>query len=258
MKIFFILALGRSGTQFLASLLARSPDALVYHEPMPEDQVYFGLRHTGNFNKVLDGYLERRFRQLLPNDDNYRVYGEVNSFLRCETDWLKNRFDPVLIHLVRDGRDYVRSAYTRAVYTIYDKSRAIVPPDRDPYAGEWDRMNRFQKLCWYWMHTNEFLNSEIRGFVRFEDLIRDYEYFKHSILEPTGLDISYELWKSQRNKPRNTSKRRNLRKRIKQKLYFRKPTEIIRPIPHWSRWDDLKTGQFDEICGETMKKFGYL
>ncbi|UCC39878.1 MAG: hypothetical protein JSV96_19240, partial [Candidatus Aminicenantes bacterium] len=79
MKIFFVLALGRSGTLFLSTLLAKSPNALIYHEPMPDDKIYFGYRYMGNFNKIIDNYLERRFQKLLPPKDSYEVYGEVNS-----------------------------------------------------------------------------------------------------------------------------------------------------------------------------------
>jgi hypothetical protein len=257
MKIFFIMALGRSGTHFFASLLAKSPNALVYHEPMPEDQIYFGLRNRGNFNLVLDSYLERRFQKLLPPKDSCQIYGEVNSYLRCEIDWLKKRFDPVLIHLVRDGRDFVRSAFTREIYTLNAKN-IVVPPDDDPDAGQWDTWNRFQKLCWYWKHTNESLGSKIEKTVRFEQLITDYRYFDENILKPTGLDIGFDLWKREVKKPKNTSKSRIMKQKIRAVVLARGKNQRIKPIPHWTQWDQKQIHQFDEICSETMKKFGYM
>ncbi len=257
MKIFFIMALGRSGTQFLASLLAKSPGALVYHEPMPEDRMYFGLRYAGNFNKVVDHYLENRFQKLLPRKGHYRVYGEVNSYLRCEIDWLKKRFNPVLIHLVRDGRDFVRSAYTREVYTVKDKN-IVVPQDDDPYAGQWTQWNRFQKLCWYWKHTNEFLGSHIQKTVQFEKLIVDYSYFDLHILKPTGLDIPFDLWNREVKRPKNTSKRRILKQKIRGIVLPRGKNQRIKPIPHWTEWNQTQLQQFNEICAETMRTFGYI
>lgn len=257
MKIFFILALGRSGTQFLASLLAKSPHAVVYHEPMPEDQIYFGLRYMGNFNKVLDRYLERRFQKLLPPKDSCEIYGEVNSYLRWEIDWLKNRFDPILIHLARDGRDFVRSAFIREVYTANDKN-ILVPKDDDLDAHRWDKWNRFQKLCWYWKHTNEFLSSKIQKTVQFEKIITDYSYFDDNILKPIGMDIPYDLWKREVKRPKNTSKKRILKRKIRGIVLGRGKNQCIKPIPHWTEWDIEKKEQFDGICSRTMKKFGYV
>jgi hypothetical protein len=256
MRFFFILALGRSGTQFLASLLARAPGALVYHEPAPRDPIYFGLRYSGDFDHVVDDYLESRFRELIPPDGQYDIYGEVNSFLRYEADWLKRRFSPVLLHLVRDGRDFVRSAYTRNVYTLDDKN-PLVPRDSDPYAQEWGRMNRFQKLCWYWMHTNEFLLSQLKQPVQLEKVVADYRYFEEAILEPTGLKIGFEVWSREVKKPKNTSRQRRLKQRIKRLLFPWKRQQRLQPIPPWSKWDAQRTGQFNEICGETMAKLGY-
>jgi hypothetical protein len=256
MNFFFILALGRSGTQFLASLLAKSPGALVYHEPAAEDPIYFGLRYAGDFKQVTDDYLEKRFRGLLPEDGQYEVYGEVNSYLRYEVDWLQRRFSPVLIHLVRDGRDFVRSAYTREVYTIKDKN-PLVPRDSDPYAQKWSNMNRFQKLCWYWTHTNEFLFSKLKQTVRLEKLVTDYGYFKERILEPTGLQVSFAAWSREVKKPKNTSQRRVLKKKIKRIVFFWEKPQPLQSIPPWSKWDTEKKEQFHEICAETMTKLGY-
>ncbi len=250
--------MGRSGTQFLASLLSKSPGALVYHEPAAEDRIYFGLRYAGNFNKVVDDYLERRFRELLPADGIYEVYGEVNSYLRYEMDWLREKFNPILIHLVRDGRDFVRSAYTREVYTPDEKKLLTVPRDNDPMAETWGQMNRFQKLCWYWKHTNEFLASKMDRTVLFEKLLKDYDYFTANVLEPIGLNIPFDTWKKETRKPKNISKKNIFKKKVKRMIVSRGKTGIIQPIPHWSQWNPGQIQQFNEICSETMRKFGYI
>jgi len=258
MEFFFILALGRSGTNFLASLLNKDPNALVYHEPYIDDRKLIGLRYSGCFNKVVNNSLEKRFKNLLKKDTEFKIYGEVNSYLRYEIEWLRKKFNPIIIHLIRDGRDYLRSAYIRTVYTPKEIQLPIIPHDKDPYAEKWQDMTRFQKLCWYWMHTNEFLSKKIKNFVRFENLMIDYDYFNKKILKPTGLNISYECWKKEVKKPRNTSRRRTLRKKIKQNIFFWERAESIKPIPQWTEWDELKIEQFQEICGRTMKKFGYI
>lgn len=259
MKYFFFLSMGRSGTQFLASLLSKAPGTLVYHEPAEEDRVYFGLRYAGTFDKVMDAYLERRFQKLLKQTGkNYEVYGEVNSYLRYETEWLRKKFNPVFFHLVRDGRDFVRSAYTRGVYTLDDRKWMIVPGDQDPMAEKWENTDRFQKLCWYWKHTNEYIASRVERTVLFEKLLTDYDYFKDNVLGPLGLSIPHGTWSAAVKKPKNTSKRAILRKKIKRMILFQPKEKRIKPLPHWSQWDNKRKELFNEICFETMKKFGYL
>ena len=257
MKYFFFLSMGRTGTRFLAALLGKAPGTLVYHEPVKEDRVYFGLRYAGNFDRVVDNYLERRFRDLIASGGKHKVYGEINSYLRCEADWLKKKFDPVLFHLVRDGRDFVRSAYTRDVYTPREKKLVTVPKDHDPYADKWDKMTRFRKLCWYWKHSNEFLLSKIDRTVLLEKLLTDYDYFKDNVLSPLGLNIPFNTWQTEVKKPRNTSKKNILRKKVKGTVLFWKKEALIKPLPHWTRWNKIQIRQFNEICGETMEKLGY-
>ena len=168
MKLFFIISLGRSGSKFLADLLDCAPCSLVYHEPYTDDKMFFGLRYYYSADIVMNNYLEERFKKLLPANDYITHYGEVNSYLRYEIDWLKKRFNPTLIHMIRDGRDFVRSALKRDTYTAFDKQVQIVPRDGDTYSVKWYAMDRFQKLSWYWMHSNEYISSKVDRFVRFE------------------------------------------------------------------------------------------
>lgn len=257
MRVFFVLALGRSGTQFLSALLSSDPSGVVHHEPYGSDHRLIALRHAASFDRVLDGLLEQRFAELLPRDGGARFYGEVNSYLRYEVDWLRRRFDPALVHLVRDGRDFVRSAYIRDLYTPWQEDGPILPRDDDPYAVAWAGMTRFQRICWCWKHTNEFLGDRIPDFARFEGLLADYDYFARRILRPTGVEVSRETWSREVGRPRNTSRQFRLKRLARRWLVGRPQDRRVRGIPHWKQWDETMTRQFDEICGETMRRFGY-
>ena len=257
MRMFFILALGRSGSNFLARLLARDTRALVYHEPYPLDSRLMVLRHSGGFGRALDDLLEERFRALLPADGSARIYGEVNSYLRYEAEWLRRRFDPALIHLVRDGRDFVRSAHPRGVYTRHELDGPILPRDGDRWSERWPEMSRFQRLCWYWTHTNEHLAATIASHVRLEDLLRDYTVFSNEVLGPTGLEIPQAVWRAEIDRPRNTSRVYRLRLATRRLLRGGERVPSFRRLAHWSEWDDDQTEQFWEICGPTMRRFGY-
>lgn len=257
MKVFFVLALGRSGTYFLSLLLSKDARGVVHHEPHGYDDKLPALRHAGKFDPVVDQMLERRFADLLPRDGTVEFYGEVNSFLRYEVDWLRRRFDPVMIHLVRDGRDFVRSAFIRELYTAWQPDSPILPRDDDPCAHRWAGLSRFQQICWLWQHTNEHLASRIPDFVRFEDLLSDYTVLEERVLRPTGLRVSRELWSREVNRPKNTSRRFRLRKLARGWISRNRRTSQLTPIPHWTRWEPSMTAQFWEICGDTMRRFGY-
>lgn len=257
MRYFFILALGRSGTNFLATLLSQDTRGRVHHEPYRLDARFLNLRHAGVFGTTLDHLLEQRFSELLPQGEDLAFYGEVNSFLRYEVDWLRRRFDPVLIHLVRDGRDFVRSAYIRKVYTSFELDGPILPRDDDPYAARWAGMSRFQRLCWYWMHTNEFLASRCESFARFEDMLRDYDLFDSRVLQLTGVKIPRELWEREIGRPKNTSRDFRMKKMVREWVLGKRQGPSIEPLPSWKEWDAETTDQFWQICGDTMNRFGY-
>jgi hypothetical protein len=257
MRLFFILALGRSGTNFLSRLLAHDARATVHHEPYALDSRLMMLRHAGGFEQALDDLLEQRFRTLLPADGETQVYGEVNSYLRYEADWLRRRFDPTLIHLVRDGRAFVRSAHPRGVYTKHELDGPILPRDDDPWAERWPEMSRFQRLCWYWADTNEHLGSTIESHVRLEDLLQDYSIFKRDVVQPTGLEVPQSAWRAEIDHPRNTSRSYRLRLAVRRLVRGGERLPGFEPLAHWSAWSETQTRQFWEICGPTMRRFGY-
>ncbi len=251
-----MLALGRSGTNFLASLLTQARGARIEHEPHPDDPLLLQLRYAGRFDRVVDDMLERRFRELLGDGSEVpEVYGEVNSYLRYEPDWLRRRFDPVMVHLVRDGRAFVRSVWIREVFTPGQPVGRIVPADDDPAAARWDDMDRFARICWYWAHTNAFLADRIETRLRFEDVLKDYGALAETILRPAGLDVPEAVWRREVDRPRNTSREYRVRDRVKRLV--RRHTPPPAPLPRWEEWSEDRKRTFREICGPTMERLGY-
>ena len=81
-NVFFILSIGRSGTQFLSTLLNKAPKTLVVHEPFIES-----IPHQEAFNnpKKAEEYIKKfRKKEIYLRVHKYDIetYGEVNSFLR--------------------------------------------------------------------------------------------------------------------------------------------------------------------------------
>lgn len=237
-KLFFLLSIGRSGTKWLADLLNIAPRALVVHEPFIET-----IPHQEAFNDPMkaENYISK-FRKreiwLRINTLDVCVYGEVNSFLRRHCESLKRAFpNAVLMHIVRDGRDVVRSMYSRETMMprAYDTKR-ICPKENDPWRDQWQKMSRFEKLCWYWMVENTYLRECVRNTVKFEKIISDYEYFSKNILRPLNLTISKNTWEGKIIKPRNIS------------------ADYM--LSHWSKWGEEKES-FNKICGKEMRENGY-
>jgi hypothetical protein len=168
-----------------------------------------------------------------------KIYGEVNSVLRRHAHALGQVFpQSARLHLVRDGRDVVRSMMSRRTLSPGDPVTVLVSPhEDDPWAETWPQMNRFERLCWYWTTENRFLRRSLDHTVQLEAAVADYDYFATHLLAPLGLDIPRHAWIAVRERPKNVTQR------------YR--------IPHWSDWEHERKEIFEGICGEEMRENGY-
>ena len=239
-KVFFILAHGRSGTNFLANLLDQSQGAHVFHEPVVEDfSAYLKAFHdVKNADKYIQGFRKReiylRMRHIPAG-----VYGEVNGMLRRHAAAIRNAFPAVtLIHLVRDGRDVVRSTMSRKMVQIKNfYSMGIYPGKLDPWRARWKDMDRFSRVCWLWQEENALLRKEINRTVQFEQILSGYEYFCNEILEPCQVFLDKKVWEAAVTSPRNITSSFEM--------------------PKWKDWTPAQQKTFREICGDEMEKCGY-
>lgn len=258
MRKFFVLSHGRTGTKFLSKLLNGCDGAVVHHEPTPSDSNIVFYSHAGVFRSTLDGMLEDRFKQLLSEANGAKVYGECNSYLRYEGEWLKANLDATVIYVCRDGRDFVRSAYPRKLYTELEPQLSIVPLDDSPYADQWHRMSRFEKICWYWADTYDKLWEHSNGEIhRIEDLLSDYAEFNNAILSNTGLAITEIEWDRAVKTPENSTSGNFARKKLAMLLKGNSDKVEGKQLPSWENWSSEQRTAFDRICGATMQKLGY-
>lgn len=239
-KNFFILSMGRSGTKWLSTLLDKNPKAIVFHEPFPEAipyQLAFKSAEAG-YKYILE--FRRKYIYLRIRNLDATFYGEVNGYLRRHVKALKKTFpNATFIHLVRDGRDVVRSMYSReTMLPGAVGTRMIFPHKNDPYYGKWNTMSRFEKLCWYWTVENKYIRINIGKTVQFEKMLTNYKYFKKNVLEPLNLDISNTIWLEAKRQPKNISKTYKL--------------------PYWTKWTFKMRQTFEQICGEEMSACGYV
>jgi sulfotransferase family protein len=240
-RFFFILSLGRSGTSFLAGLLDRAADTYVFHEPAVEDfYAYWSVfHHPERARRYIEGFRAKEIFLRM-----HRVpagtYGEVNSLLRRHVNAIRSAIPSAsLIHLVRDGRDVVRSIVSRNTFTFKDPlSIGLYPGDSDPWRESWPDMDRFARICWYWQEENRQLRTTIGDPVQLERILISYEYFSGKILEPCGILLDRRDWEIATAVPRNTTRE------------FSMPT--------WDQWSAAQRRTFTEICGDEMEKCGYV
>lgn len=232
-EVFFILGMGRSGTRLLCNLLDQDENSLIFHEPVKKD-----------FEEIVernDGYIEERKERLYHRikDEDFDIYGEVNSNLRYHAQPLSDYFsNATLIQNVRDGRDVVRSVMSRGHYTGDGIGHhSLRPEEEDPLYSRWGELTRFEKVCWLWRDAVEKAGKVCEHTVYYEKWTRDYHYFKDNILQATGTSIPEDLWADAMNTPDNET------------------SEYA--IPHWKEWGPERVRAFKKICGEQMRVYGY-
>jgi hypothetical protein len=239
-KFFFILGFGRSGTAFMADFLNHADDAHVYHEPVFED-FYAHLRAHYNprtAEKYMQGFRKKEIYSRMGHISS-GIYGETNGNLRCHANAIRNAFpNAPLLHLVRDGRDVVRSHMSRRTMTARNPfSMSMHPIKSDPWRIHWSQMDRFARICWYWQEENRRLRTSIGRTVQFEKILASYEYFKSEILDPCGINIEHAVWEASIALPRNISREFSM--------------------PKWDQWTPQQQQAFKEICGDEMAACGY-
>ena len=141
-------------------------------------------------------------------------------------------------HLVRDGQHALRSLISRELFAVNDPMAKLnVPPSDDEYAHSWDRLSRFEKLCWLWQADNRYIRLNTDHTVQFERIVSDYDYFSERLLTPLGISIDESGWRLRASCTTN-----------------RTPRYCVPPYEEWPAKDKAT---FAKIRGEEMAACGY-
>ncbi len=238
-RLFFIVGMGRSGTRWLSDLFDLAEGCAAYHEaPGDRDALVRAYWSPRQARRYLRGRRERLIASRILRRGCH-TYGEVNSLLRHHVDALWERWQPTILHLVRDGRAVVRSIINRTAFTPADRDHTgrLAPRPDDPWWERWPQMGRFERVCWYWASTNRYLMERHLPVVRFEDILHAYEALSSQILEPLGIALPVQIWQEHVRQPQNISRQRH--------------------FPPWEEWSSQQKRQFQEICGDVMQALGY-
>ena len=237
MRKAFITSTGRTGTDFFTYLFSEVvKNSWSQHEPKPAfrrrsyaflsrepgwyDELYFRLsREWFNLGKDKDWYVET----------NYHLFDATNLIRSVYPDALT-------IHIIRDGRQVVRSWLNRYRYISNDHITAFHLPG-DPAQELWPNWNPVQKLAWYWKTVNQRaaqLQPDL--FLRFEDIFCAEESVVFQILK----SMEYE------------------EAAVKKALTRRVNSSRHDFVPKFDNWPNEWQQQFWEIAGDEMVHLGYI
>jgi len=214
-KIIFITSSGRSGSTALANTLNTIKGVKAFQSPFGQENyscsIY--LKDIKKVNKDRDELIKS------VHNDGYH-YIESSVCIRHHIKSVVNNYPKCLIiHLVRDGRDFVRSGFNR---TWFKKSK-----------------KRFIRICKHWSDAQcqiiesmkELPTENKGGIVRLEDLSKnDINWFLNNI----GLDSEDRI------------------KMIKTNV-----TKTQFKLPIWKDWNSQLMNDVKKYMGKELEYFKY-
>ncbi len=282
-------SLGRTGSRFFATLFRDIvPNSISLHEPdtlvlKREYDVFKRIQEAGLINmfirkplgqwrilKISDERITNKInhakaiqevfkqRKYFVEGKKEQVYIESSYGYYGVIDVVDHVFkNHRLIYLIRDGRDWVRSHINWGI--IYGKGKikrmightwpTALDFFDDSYYNKWYAMSRFEKICWAWVKFNEYAlqilpnNPHARLFY-FEDIFQSENRYQH--LEDL---VTYATTLPDMKIPITRSLDGWLDKKI------HKSTSL--QFPAWENWSVEQKMQFDNICGDLMRRLNY-
>ncbi len=214
MKIIFITSSGRSGSKSIALALDRVKSVKSFHSP-------FKLENY-NCHNYLDNIKDMKLRRarLIKSvrKEGYDYVESANCIRHHLVDLVEDYPDCLIVHLVRDGRDYVRSGFNRPWFQR--------------------QHDRFAKICGLWATGQRMTIDSFKkipeknrgGVVRLEDLRKgDMRWFIRSL---------------------------GLRSQAYIKLPAAHVAKTYN-MPPWTEWDKKTVREANAIMGVELKHFGY-
>jgi hypothetical protein len=242
MRFLIVTGMPRSGSTFLANLLAEAPGAAAAHEHFA-DRHFTALSFYRPDHPALAARLAGERAALEQSMPGAERFIDVNPWLRHGLDAVAAALgDPPVVHLVRDGRKVVQSWWITKAYTRREKTVPFLPEDPAALAA-WEGWNRFERICWLWQETVRRLMTSGMPLLILEKAVTDYAHLHERLLGPHGIPLEEEQWDRFRN-------RRFNRSRFKLK-------DLIRGRPVRMAWGPEEERRFDAICGEAMAALGY-
>lgn len=283
----FLTSAGRTGTKFFGDLLGEMVEgAFSVHEP--DVLMDFKLKSIqqlklfGLYNLIVGKLFSKTgIRNLSQNflagkinladlitaivDHREKFYQSIDEELIFESysGWYgaipgiqKLYKNYKIVVIIRDPRDWVVSNMNWG--TMYGKRDWInrlklgrlnpLMINDYQYIEKWHWLSQFQKLCWAWKTIYEVINKSVKGdpnaiIVRFEDLFHSEDRYDN-LRRLLSIITQYPHKSFSYNIPTNILERKT-------------NINISYSFPEFDNWQTEIKNDFYEICGESMKNFGY-
>lgn len=257
-----ILSTGRTGTDFLANLIEGGFEgATAVHEPHP-DLFDLGIRYRRNGLSIEEAarlLRTARVEYIEKCSSENSIYVETNNNLSLLTPVVPVAFpSPVVVHLVRDGRDWITSSFSKRQTRDPDSPLFLSDQDNrsrlnardfpeDPLATTWNETDRFEQLCWYWNKMNRMIMLESADLgatvIKFEDIFNAEEGYPGltKLLRVFGLMGAEE----------------DIPLAVLDKMSSRRNASVSKNLPSFEGWTATQKEVFDSYCGRTRSELGY-
>jgi hypothetical protein len=282
----FIISTGRTGTKFLVYFFnALSKEIDARHEPKPNLLKLKWQFGTGKITLEKAMKIFQKEKMGLYKTIKKPYYIESNPRLRYFIPIIKQIFPNYkIVHIIRDGRDWVRSAMNRGIYSsiidiiptpVIKFLRFIIPDNislpqfgiinlqayyRDlwrfsiddftekTYHKKWTHMTQFEKLSWNWNRYTEEIYYEIRENANIITVkfedIFDRENQYRGLKKITNFFELDDFWEDSD---------------LNLDVIFSKKINISKTynFPHWKNWKKAWLIKFEEIAGNSMNLYEY-
>ena len=215
-KIIFISSLGRSGSMSIANAIDNVDGVKAFHVPSGLED-YNCNAYLKQLNRIK---VDRKKLIEFVHDSNCHFVESMVCLRFYFEDVVKSYPECVIVHLVRDGRDYVRSGFNRPWFTT-------------------EKKDRFKMICKNWAEGQFQMVESMKkipehnrgGVVRFEDLIKgDISWF----LDGLGLKSTKEITMPVVNSTKGVFK-----------------------LPKWDEWNQKLINEAKIYMGKELEHFGY-
>jgi len=267
----FIVSTGRAGSKMIAKTLARHPETLSLHEPLPHLNIesfanWKGSHVAQEINRRVNNKRQDLLEQV---EGNGLIYIESSHYCSHLIPILSELFGGGFIYLYRDGRDFVRSGlerewwYTNNFFSSHLKGKGKVKQVLKRrvrrkflidmgYTWEDHRLlppkkykTRIEKISWLWVEINSVIQDSL------SKLSSDkYIYLKLEEFNSGGVDrlLSFLDIKS-------TKKIKLQMEKVSKKKPNRTSNRTILPFDKWKKEEQKK---FWKVAHNMMKTLKYI
>lgn len=251
----FFLSTGRCGTKWFSSLLEKSKDVVVLHDPVPnlgvQGTVVYDILKTTHWklseiqNRLIGEifwaareqyirYSYKSSKRLIETNNSITFFADVVAELFSEAKF---------VHIYRHPGEFVRSAIRRGYFSVNNPEdiKRIKTSNEENLGIGWETMSGLQKSAWLWKETNLFIEKFKTRIAEDRIFVLNFNEMDQGKLTELLDYLNIDL------QPKTINKHLKRKENIQQSGNF----------PIYNDWSEEQKDQLRTICGELAGKYGY-